>query len=222
MLRWYNEPYIFLSTDGSCSDYSSAIHEFGHFLNYYAAPTDLTFGTLDYEVAEMQSIGMEFMATHWYEELFGPDTAHMLLIEALYNATLCVIDGALYDEFLQRVYAEEDLTRERVCEIYTEVFEEYGYVPYDGYEWEWVYVPHNFDSPFYYISYCIANIPVLGLYDELQTSPETAADTYMRLVAMNTGAYSVGGAVSELNLADPLDPAAYAADTVVNAVKDLS
>lgn len=39
---------------------------------------------------------------------------------------------------------------------------------------------------------------------------------------MNTGAYSVGGAVSELNLADPLDPAAYAADTVVNAVKDLS
>ena len=88
MLRWYNEPYIFLSTDGSCSDYSSAIHEFGHFLNYYAAPTDLTFGTLDYEVAEMQSIGMEFMATHWYEELFGPDTAHMLLIEALYNACL--------------------------------------------------------------------------------------------------------------------------------------
>lgn len=224
LLRWYNEPYIFLSTDGSCSDYSSAIHEFGHFLNYYAAPADLTFGTLDYEVAEMQSIGMEFMATHWYEELFGPDTAHMLLIEALYNATLCVIDGALYDEFLQRVYAEEDLTRERVCEIYTEVFEEYGYVPYDGYEWEWVYVPHNFDSPFYYISYCIASIPVLGLYGELQTSPETAADTYMRLVAMNTGLYSVGEAVSELNLSDPLDPAAYAsaANTVVEAVKDLS
>lgn len=224
LLRWYNEPYIFLSTDGSCSDYSSAIHEFGHFLNYYAAPADLTFGTLDYEVAEMQSIGMEFMATHWYEELFGPDTAHMLLIEALYNATLCVIDGALYDEFLQRVYAEEDLTRERVCEIYTEVFEEYGYVPYDGYEWEWVYVPHNFDSPFYYISYCIASIPVLGLYGELQTSPETAADTYMRLVAMNTGLYSVGEAVSELNLSDPLDPAAYAsaAATVVDAVKELS
>lgn len=85
-------------------------------------------------------------------------------------------------------------------------------------------MPHNFDSPFYYISYCIASIPVLGLYGELQTSPETAADTYMRLVAMNTGLYSVGEAVSELNLSDPLDPAAYAsaANTVVEAVKDLS
>lgn len=70
----------------------------------------------------------------------------------------------------------------------------------------------------------MATIPVLGLYSELQTSPEAAADTYMRLVSMDPEIYYSTEVVSELGLADPLDPAAYAsaADTVVNAVKDLS
>ena len=185
-LYWYNEPYIFLTPDGSYYDYSGIIHEFGHFLNSYAVPSDLIFGAADYEICEMQSIGMEFMATHWYEE--------------------------------------EDLTKERVCEIYAELYKEYGNDVYDGYDKEWISVPHNFDSPFYYISYCMATIPVLGLYSELQTSPEAAADTYMRLVSMDPEIYYSTEVVSELGLADPLDPAAYAsaADTVVNAVKDLS
>lgn len=223
-LYWYNEPYIFLTPDGSYYDYSGIIHEFGHFLNSYAVPSDLIFGAADYEICEMQSIGMEFMATHWYEELFGPDTARMLLLDSFFNSIINVMDGAMFDEFLQRVYAEEDLTKERVCEIYAELYKEYGNDVYDGYDKEWISVPHNFDSPFYYISYCMATIPVLGLYSELQTSPEAAADTYMRLVSMDPEIYYSTEVVSELGLADPLDPAAYAsaADTVVNAVKDLS
>ena len=139
-------------------------------------PSDLIFGAADYEICEMQSIGMEFMATHWYEELFGPDTARMLLLDSFFNSIINVMDGAMFDEFLQRVYAEEDLTKERVCEIYAELYKEYGNDVYDGYDKEWISVPHNFDSPFYYISYCMATIPVLGLYSELQTSPEAAAD----------------------------------------------
>lgn len=223
-LYWYNEPYIFLTPDGSHYDYSGIIHEFGHFLNSYAVPSDLIFGAADYEVCEMQSIGMEFMATHWYEELFGPDTARMLLIDSFYNAIINVMDGAMFDEFLQRVYAEEDLTRERVCEIYAELYKEYGYDVYDGYEQEWASVPHNFDSPFYYISYCMATIPTLELYDELQTSPETAADTYMRLVATDPEIYYSSEVVEDLSLLDPLDPNSYAsaANTISDAITSLS
>ena len=135
-----------------------------------------------------------------------------------------VLDGAMFDEFLQRVYSEEDLTKERVCEIYAELYQEYGYDAYDGYEREWISVPHNFDSPFYYVSYCMATIPVLGLHRELQTSPETAADTYMRLVSMDPEIYYSTEVVSELGLADPLDPNSYAsaAGTVAEAVSSMA
>lgn len=223
-LYWYNEPYIFLTPDGNYSDYSGVIHEFGHFLNSYAVPSDLVFGAPDYEICEMQSIGMELMATHWYEELFGSDTARVLLVNMLGNSIMNVLDGAMFDEFLQRVYSEEDLTKERVCEIYAELYQEYGYDAYDGYEREWISVPHNFDSPFYYVSYCMATIPVLGLYSELQTSPETAADTYMRLVSMDPEIYYSTEVVSELGLADPLDPNSYAsaAGTVAEAVSSMA
>ena len=201
-----------------------AIHEFGHFLNSYAIPSDMVFGSPDFEVCEMQSIGMQLMATHWYEELFGADTAHMLELETFYDIITNVIDGAMYDEFLQRTYAEENLTAERACEIYAELYEEYGYTPYEGSMYDWVYVPHNFDSPFYYISYCLATIPVLELYRELQSSPESAADTYMRLVATDPEIYYCSEVVADLSLPDPLSPSSYssAADTIAEAISSLA
>lgn len=223
-LYWYNEPFIFLAPTGDCYDYTSLIHEFGHFLNSYAIPSDMVFGSPDFEVCEMQSIGMQLMATHWYEELFGADTARMLELETFYDIITNVIDGAMYDEFLQRTYAEENLTAERACEIYAELYEEYGYTPYEGSRYDWVYVPHNFDSPFYYISYCLATIPVLELYSELQSSPESAADTYMRLVATDPEIYYCSEVVADLSLPDPLSPSSYssAADTIAEAISSLA
>lgn len=148
----------------------------------------------------------------------------MLELETFYDIITNVIDGAMYDEFLQRTYAEENLTAERACEIYAELYEEYGYTPYEGSRYDWVYVPHNFDSPFYYISYCLATIPVLELYRELHSSPESAADTYMHLVATDPEIYYCSEVVADLSLPDPLSPASYssAADTIAEAIAQLS
>ena len=67
------------------------------------------------------------------------------LANLLFNLITSVLDGALYDEFQQRVYAEEGLTPQRIPELYAEVYESYGYEPYEGFEYEWVYVSHNFE-----------------------------------------------------------------------------
>lgn len=131
VLYWYNEPFIFNSPAGDLNDYTNTFHEFGHFLNFYGVPSDLIFGVSDNEISEMQSIGMELMATHWYGEIFGPD-ADGALANLLFNLITSVLDGALYDEFQQRVYAEEGLTPERIPELYAEVYESYGYEPYEA------------------------------------------------------------------------------------------
>ena len=223
VLYWYNEPFIFNSPAGDLNDYTNTFHEFGHFLNFYGVPSDLIFGVSDNEISEMQSIGMELMATHWYGEIFGPD-ADGALANLLFNLITSVLDGALYDEFQQRVYAEEGLTPERIPELYAEVYESYGYEPYEGFEYEWVYVSHNFEMPFYYISYCMSAIPVLELLDLLRTDPGAAAELYMQIAATDPELYYCSEAVSELGLPDPLDPAAYAeaADTLRAELESLA
>lgn len=223
VLYWYNEPFIFNSPAGDLNDYTNTFHEFGHFLNFYGVPSDLIFGVSDNEISEMQSIGMELMATHWYGEIFGPD-ADGALANLLFNLITSVLDGALYDEFQQRVYAEEGLTPERIPELYAEVYESYGYEPYEGFEYEWVYVSHNFEMPFYYISYCMSAIPVLELLDLLRADPGAAAELYMQIAATDPELYYCSEAVSELGLPDPLDPAAYAeaADTLRAELESLA
>lgn len=215
VLYWYNEPFIFNTPSGDVNDYTNTFHEFGHFLNFYGVPSDLIYGVADNEISEMQSTGMEIMATHWYADIFGADEP-AARANLLYNLITSVLDGALYDEFQQRVYAEEGLTPGRVSELYAEVYDSYGYAPYEGYEDEWIYVSHNFESPFYYISYCLSAVPVLRLLTLLCTDPASAADLYMRLSATDPELLYLSEALAALNLPDPLDPNAYpqAADTL--------
>lgn len=222
VLYWYNEPFIFNTPEGGLSDYTNTFHEFGHFLNFYGVPSDLIFGMADNEISEMQSIGMEIMASHWYGDLFGEEAA-AAKAQLLYGLITNIVDGALYDEFQQRLYAEEGLTPERIPELYAEIYESYGYAPYEGYEYEWAYVSHNFESPFYYISYCLSTIPVLELLGLLRTDPGAAADLYMRIAATDPELYYCSEAAAELELPDPLDPAAYApaAETLSAELADL-
>lgn len=90
----------------------------------------------------------------------------------------------MYDEFQQRVYLEPELSEERLLDIFREVYESYGFEIYDGYEYEWADVIHNFQQPLYYISYAVSAIPALELYVQLVESPNEAMDTYLRVAGM--------------------------------------
>lgn len=205
VLYWLNEPYIFNAAYGEFYDYTDMFHEFGHFVNYFYTESDLLFGLGDNDLSELQSQGMELMFTRFYDRIFGKyaDAARGYL---LLNMLCSVVDGALYDEFQQRVYAEEDLTVERVNEIYAGLYEEYGYEPYDGYETEWMGVSHNFDNPFYYISYAVSALGALELYELMETDWEQGLDRFLTVLAMDTELYYYSGALEEAGLSDVFAP----------------
>ena len=208
-LYYYNEPFIFNAPYGEFNDYMDMFHEFGHFTNAFYNRSDLLYGVSDFDLSELQSQGLEMLFTHYYDEIFG-QYADAARSYALLRLIYSVVDGALYDEFQQRVFSEKDLTVERVNEIYAALYEEYGYVPYDGYETEWMFISHNFDMPFYYVSYCVSALGALELYQLAESDWDDALDKYLTICAMDTEEYYYSEAVEEVGLSDTFAPETYA------------
>lgn len=207
-LYYVNEPFIFNAAYGEFYDYTDMFHEFGHFANAFYTQSDLLFGMSDNDLCELQSQGLEMLFTHYYDDIFGEyaDAARgYVLMDMVYS----VVDGALFDEFQQRVYSEPDLTLERVNEIYAGLYEEYGYAPYEGYETEWMGINHNFEDPFYYISYCVSALGALEIYELAQQSWSEAVDKYLTVCAMDTEVYYYSEALREAGFGDIFSPDTY-------------
>ena len=208
-LYYFNDPFLFNAAMGDVEGFPDTFHEFGHFLNAYATTSDLLYGMSDTDLSELQSQGMEMMFTHWYKDIFGGQ-ADAMLLTTLYDMLCSVIEGAMYDEFQQRAYAEPELTAERACELYLEVAAEYGRDPGEAGKYDWVYISHNFDFPYYYISYCMSALPALELYVMLQEDSADAADRYMHVVSLDTEIYYFDEALTECGFSNVFDSAAFA------------
>ena len=126
-----------------------------------------------------------FMFFPFYEQIFGEKYAQTVRAGTLLNLIYSVVDGAMYDEFQSRVYAEKNLTAARVQEIFADVYEKYGYQEYDGFQQEWMDQIHNFEQPMYYISYAASALPALELFARQQADPGEAMDTYLRVASMD-------------------------------------
>ncbi len=200
----YGVPFIFNSPYGYYQDYTDMFHEFGHFLSYFYTGSDAVYGVSDYDLSELQSQGMEVMFMGLYDDIFGSlaDDMRAQTAAGLINS---VIYGAMYDQFQQEVYGESDLTPERVNEIYAKLYESYGWETYDGYEYEWMWVIHNFEDPFYYISYAVSALPALELMARQQDSPADALDTYLRIASLDSELYYLSEALEIAGLENMLE-----------------
>ena len=79
------------------------------------------------------------------------------------------------------------MSLEEINRLYKELSEEYGY-QYDEDEEEgyyWIQVSHNFQSPFYYISYATSALSSLDLWLISLEDREQAVDIYLELAALS-------------------------------------
>ena len=177
-------------------------HEMGHYANAFYQENSLN-ASDDLDLAEVQSQGLELLSTKFYPDLFGEGLADKLEFSLVYRMLYTILSGCLYDEFQQRVYAESDLTPERCCEIYMELLENYGLETETDSDIDWMDVPHNFEDPFYYLSYAVSAIGALNIYTLLQQDEEAAMDTYLSICAMSLSQYSFQDAMQDAGFSDP-------------------
>ncbi len=195
-IQMYNAPLMFNDSDGTVYDMKTMIHEFGHYNQmYYQSAESWKYNKLNLDLAEIHSQGLEMLYMDYYDDIFG-DYADVMTALLQYGLVGAAVDGCKEDEFQHRVYENPDgLTVESLNELYYQVCSEYGdadnYNSYylgmygvldDNAIYEWVEIPHTFQSPEYYISYSVSAAAVYELYDDIGNDRDAAIDIYLDLV----------------------------------------
>lgn len=182
----YGTAFIFNCPYGDYQDYSTLIHEFGHFNEAFHSVEHDLWASFHIDVGEIHSQGLEVLFTAYADELFGPEGGRAFYWSTISNMVSSVLEGCMYDEFQEAVYREPDLTLEEVNRLFKDISEEYGYLYEDGQEesFFWVEIPHNFQSPLYYISYATSALSALDLWLMSLEDWDEAVDIYLDLAAM--------------------------------------
>ena len=190
-LSYYNAPFLYNSLTGSIYDIQSCFHEFGHYCDAYInIPDNLLTSVGSYDIFEIHSTGLEALSYGWYGEIFG-DKAEEARIWCLDGLMYNVITGCMFDEFQQYVYSHPDLTVEEVNNCWLRIMKDYGQEPWtQSNAYQWMFVSHNFESPFYYISYAASALASVQIWSRSQVDRDATIELYNRLVGM--GAYDYG------------------------------
>ncbi|MBE6638358.1 MAG: M3 family oligoendopeptidase [Ruminococcaceae bacterium] len=204
----YKQPFILANFNGSCGDVDVITHEFGHALAqqfmYDSGERELGVGM---ETAECHSMSMEFFC--WkYTELFFKEDADLYRRKHLLDALSFIPYGVIVDEFQHIVYDNPDLTPKERNEVYLSLekkyrpYLDYADIPYLKEGTRWQYQMHIFESPFYYIDYCLAQTVSLFFLLASQDNFDEAFANYLAF-SKKGGTRAFGTLVEEANLCSP-------------------
>ena len=189
-LPQYDALYIFNTPYGEAIDYTTTIHEFGHYnAGFHDMQHSLLATEMSYDLAEIQSQGLEMLFLDYYDEIFG-DASDVATRETFTNMLSGVVTGCMYDEFQQEVFANPDMTRKEINALSARLAKEYGMIE-AGYEdedeakYSWAMIPHTYESPMYYISYATSALSSLDILAESMDDRDAAVDKYMKVSAVN-------------------------------------
>ena len=185
----YDVPFIFANFNGTQHDVEVVTHEAGHafeaYLNAWRVPMD----DPSMEACEVHSMSMEFMAWPWAEGFFGKDNRKDLYSH-LAKALTFIPYGTMVDHFQHEVYAHPEYTPEQRHNIWRELLKVYmpwmrrDDIPFYGDGKGWQRQHHIYESPFYYIDYCLAQSVALQFWALTQEDHAAAWKRYMDLVKL--------------------------------------
>ncbi len=204
----YKQPFILANFNGTSGDIDVITHEFGHAL---AADYMFKFAEPDYptgmETHECHSMSMEFLCHKYMDEFFGA-SAGKYRYKHIVDAVSFIPYGTIVDEFQHIVYEKPDLTPEERKTAYLKLEEKYRpYISYDGIPYleqgtRWQYQMHIYESPFYYIDYCIAQCVALAFLGLARENFDVALERYVEFLK-KTGGVSLGELIEGAGFESP-------------------
>jgi len=185
----YRQPFILANFNGTSGDVDVVTHEAGHaFAAFMTAdnPFATELGVGGMETAETHSMSMEFFAWRYMEQFFGEDAEKYKFMH-LMDALSFIPYGTIVDEFQRQVYEKPDLAPNERKALWRELEQRFRpYVSADGIPYleegtRWQYQMHIYETPFYYIDYCLAQTAALQF---LMASLHDYDDAYGRYVKL--------------------------------------
>jgi len=205
----YTVPYMYVSSDGSYNDLMTVVHEFGHANSEYTLPSSAVwdlYGT-SLDTCEIHSQGLEVLFSVANNSSLPEEEKEAYLKYTLSNMIHSIVQGCLFDEFQKYAYENPECTLDDLNDEYVRLCGEYGidYSPDNYYEYDWVEISHNFDSPMYYISYATSAVSALDLWLTAMEDIDKAKEIYIDLVENCDSYTSYLAATEYCGLADIFD-----------------
>ena len=210
----YKQPFIFANFNGTTADVDVITHEAGHAFAYYVgAPEmepELQLGGM--ETAETHSMSMEFFAWKYMDKFFG-EKADDYKYKHLFSALAFIPYGIIVDYFQEIVYENPEMTPEERKAVWRDLEKKFRpWMNADGIEYldegtRWQYQNHIFQSPFYYIDYCIAQTIAFEFLKLSLENYDNALKTYIAH-AKRTGNYGITDLTKLAGLKSPFEKGA--------------
>ena len=182
----YKQPFILANFNGSSGDIDVITHEFGHALaaNFVYTEGDIDLDVGGMETAECHSMSMEFLSWKYIDKFFG-DKGDVYRKKHLLSCLSFIPYGVIVDEFQHEMYDHPEYTPEQRKEVYLSLEAKYrpyldiSSVPYISEGTRWQYQMHIYESPFYYIDYCLAQTVALWFLIKSREDYDKALDDYL-------------------------------------------
>ncbi len=166
-------PYVLLNFDGLTRDVSTLAHEFGHAIHsMLASDMPLTVSHAPLPLAETASVFAEMLLNERLAERMSKRERRILLAEQIDNLYATIIRQAYFTLFeidSHTAIGENNATIDAVAKLYADnLKEQFGssVTISPDFEWEWLYIPHFYHTPFYTYAYSFGNLLVISLYKQ--------------------------------------------------------
>lgn len=210
----YKQPFIFANFNGTTADIDVITHEAGHAFAYFVGAEDMTpeLSLGGMETAETHSMSMEFFAWKYMDKFFGED-ADKYKYKHLFSALAFIPYGIIVDYFQELVYENPEMTPAERNQLWKNLEKEFRpWMDAEGITYlekgtRWQYQNHIFQSPFYYIDYCLAQFVAFEFLCLSLDNYDKALKTYIEH-AKRTGNYTFVDLIKKSGLKSPFEDGA--------------
>ena len=185
----YKQPFILANFNGTAGDVDVVTHEAGHAFNAYLIADNrfaLELACGGMETAETHSMSMEFFAWPYMEKFFGEDAEKYKFMHALESFSF-IPYGTMVDAFQHIVYEHPELTPDERDAEWLKLEKQFRpHISFEGMPYldkgtRWQYQMHIYESPFYYIDYCLAQTAAFHFLLASLRDYDDAFARYLRL-----------------------------------------
>jgi oligoendopeptidase F len=188
-------PWILINYNGRARDMATLAHELGHAIHSMLAAghSHLTFHS-PLPLAETASVFAEMLLTdRLLQQEPDPAVRKDLLAYALDDA-YATVQRQAYITIFEREAHRRIVDGESVSSLCSRYLENLGdqfgdaLSISDEFRWEWISIPHIYNSPFYTYAYSFGQLLVLALYQQYRAEGESFIPRYRKLLSVGGSA----------------------------------